>query len=172
MGHRATKTKKTRVPRSRTAASTATTSTLKKLASALAEEAATRTLEVALQPVPVRVVELIEPFRHGQTYAIDEVAASFGMSKRQLAETAGFSSEAVHRAARATAPKTQSRIQEMLEIIARVVEWAGGKQQAMAWYRAEPLPSFGGRTAESLVKEGKAAAVRDYLDRVSLGGFA
>jgi uncharacterized protein (DUF2384 family) len=117
-------------------------------------------------------VELIEPFRHGQTYAIDEVAASFGMSKRQLAETAGFSSEAVHRAARATAPKTQSRIQEMLEIIARVVEWAGGKQQAMAWYRAEPLPSFGGRTAESLVKEGKAAAVRDYLDRVSLGGFA
>jgi hypothetical protein len=66
----------------------------------------------------------------------------------------------------------QARVQEMLEIIGRVVDWAGGKEQAMAWYRAEPIASFGGRTAESLVKEGKAAAVRDYLDRVALGGFA
>ena len=61
---------------------------------------------------------------------------------------------------------------EMLEIVARVSPWAGGRVQAMAWYRAEPIPAFGGRTAESLVKEGKAAAVRDYLDRVALGGFA
>ena len=50
--------------------------------------------------------------------------------------------------------------------------WAGGPLQAMAWYRAEPIPAFGGRTAESLVKDGKAAAVRDYLDSVALGGFA
>ena len=58
------------------------------------------------------------------------------------------------------------------EIIGRVADWAGGKDQAMAWYRAEPIPAFGGRTAESLVKEGKAAAVRDYLDHVAVGGFA
>jgi hypothetical protein len=42
----------------------------------------------------------------------------------------------------------------------------------MAWYRAQPIPAFGGRTAEALVKEGKAAAVRDYLDHVAVGGFA
>jgi hypothetical protein len=42
----------------------------------------------------------------------------------------------------------------------------------MAWYRAEPIPAFGGRTAESLVKDGKADAVRDYLDSVALGVFA
>jgi hypothetical protein len=60
----------------------------------------------------------------------------------------------------------------MLEIIGRVTEWAGGKDQAMAWYRAEPIPAFGGRTAEFLVKDGKAGAVRDYLDHVALGGFA
>ena len=29
-----------------------------------------------------------------------------------------------------------------------------------------------GFTAESLVKEGKAAAVRDFLDHVATGGFA
>ena len=42
----------------------------------------------------------------------------------------------------------------------------------MAWYRAEPIAAFGDRTAESLVKEGKAGAVRDWLDNVALGGFA
>ena len=42
----------------------------------------------------------------------------------------------------------------------------------MAWYRAQPIAAFGDRTAESLVKEGKAAAVRDYLDYMAQGNFA
>lgn len=103
---------------------------------------------------------------------ISQLADGFGMSKTQLAETAGIARETLYRAARSGTPRTQGRLREMLEIISRVTEWAGGKQQAMAWYRAQPLPAFGGRTAESLVKEGKAAAVRDYLDHMALGGFA
>jgi uncharacterized protein (DUF2384 family) len=103
---------------------------------------------------------------------IDRVAASFGVSKAQLADTMGVSPETFHRAARAKAPKTQGRVTEMVEIVARVSDWAGGERQALAWYRAEPLPAFGGRTAESLVKDGKAAAVRDWLDHVATGGFA
>ncbi|WP_420960179.1 MbcA/ParS/Xre antitoxin family protein [Brucella sp. IR073] len=104
--------------------------------------------------------------------AVDRLADGFGMSKLQLAETAGLARETLYRPERSQAPKTQGRLREMLEIISRVVEWAGGKEQAMAWYRAQPLPAFGGRTAEALVKEGKAAAVRDYLDHMALGGFA
>jgi uncharacterized protein (DUF2384 family) len=103
---------------------------------------------------------------------IDDVAEWFGMSKGQLAATVGVRPETFHRVKRVAAPKTQNRVKEMLEIVGRVADWAGGKDQAMAWYRAEPLPAFGGRTAESLVKEGKAAAVRDYLDHVAVGGFA
>jgi hypothetical protein len=106
------------------------------------------------------------------TVAIDRVMKSFGFSKAQLAETAGLSMETLYRPDRLEAPKTQARLKEMLEIVSRVADWAGGKDQAMAWYRAEPLPAFGGRTAESLVKDGKATAVRDYLDHVALGGFA
>ena len=60
----------------------------------------------------------------------------------------------------------------MLEIISRVTQWAGGKEQAMAWYRAQPIAAFGGRTAEALVKDDKAGAVRDYLDHLAVGGFA
>ena len=84
----------------------------------------------------------------------------------------GLGRDTFHKATRMNAAKTQSRVREMLEIVSRVCDWAGGKDQAMAWYRAEPLPAFGGRTAEFLVKDGKAEAVRDYLDHVALGGFA
>ena len=50
--------------------------------------------------------------------------------------------------------------------------WAGSIGAAFAWYRSQPIPSFGDRTAESLVKEGKGDAVRDYLARIADGGFA
>ena len=104
--------------------------------------------------------------------AIAQVADSFGMSKAQLAETVGLGRETFHKAARMNAAKTQSRVREMLEIVSRVSEWAGGKNQAMAWYRAQPISAFGDRTAESLVKAGEAAALRDYLDHLATGGFA
>ncbi|MBB4276364.1 antitoxin Xre/MbcA/ParS toxin-binding domain-containing protein [Rhizobium mongolense] len=103
---------------------------------------------------------------------VDRVVDGFGMSKTQLAETAGLARETLYRVERSGTAKTQGRLREMLEIISRVTDWAGGKEQAMAWYRAQPLPAFGGRTAESLVKDGKAAAVREYLDHMALGGFA
>jgi uncharacterized protein (DUF2384 family) len=104
--------------------------------------------------------------------AIERVSDELRMSKARLAETFGIARVTLQRKARAAAPRTQSRLLEGIEIVHRVSGWAGGPVQAMAWYRAEPIPAFGGRTAESLVKDGKAAAVRDYLDRVALGGFA
>ena len=61
---------------------------------------------------------------------------------------------------------------EILEILARVRDWAGGAAQAMAWYHSRPIPSLDSSTPEELVQAGRAAAVRDYLDRIELGGFA
>jgi hypothetical protein len=104
--------------------------------------------------------------------AIDLVAEMFAMSRAQLAETAGLKPEVLQKARLRSARKTQARLREMLEIVARVEGWAGGRAQAMAWYRAQPIPAFGGRTAEALVKSGHAAAVRDYLDHLALGGYA
>jgi hypothetical protein len=103
---------------------------------------------------------------------VDRVSGSFRLSKGQLAETVGLRRETLYKNARLRAAKTQSRLREMLEIISRISDWAGGTAQAMAWYRAQPIPAFGNRTAESLVKSGKAAALRDYLDHLALGGFA
>lgn len=100
------------------------------------------------------------------------VAHDFGMSQQQLADTVGLAPQTIYKPDRARAPKTQSRMKEMLEIVVRVSDWAGGLPFAMAWYKAQPIPAFGDRTAESLVKSGDAAAVRDYLDAIAMGGYA
>ena len=105
-------------------------------------------------------------------FRVDDVAEAFNMSKAQLAETAGLAREVFQKASRRDGPKAQSRVREMLEIIALVQAWAGSPAQAMAWYRAEPIPAFGGRTAEALVKTGDATAVRDYVDHLASGGYA
>lgn len=104
--------------------------------------------------------------------AVERVAADFGMSKNQLAEMLGLARKTLDRSAINRDAQTQSRLEEMLEIVIRVANWAGCKEQAMAWYRTQPLPALGGRTSEALVKNGRAGAVRDYLDHVTLGGFA
>jgi uncharacterized protein (DUF2384 family) len=103
---------------------------------------------------------------------VGEVAEAFSMSRAQLAETAGLAREVFQKASRRSGPKAQTRVKEMLEIINLVQDWAGGPFQAMAWYRAEPIPAFGGRTAEALVKSGHAGAVRDYVDHLATGGYA
>ncbi len=103
---------------------------------------------------------------------VDRVAEAFRMSKLQLAQTIGLPHASVSKADRSTAPKAQTRMTEMLEIISRVRDWAGGEAQAMAWYRSQPIPALDGRTSEALVKSGRATAVRDYLDHLALGGFA
>jgi uncharacterized protein (DUF2384 family) len=104
--------------------------------------------------------------------APERVAQALRMSKSQLAETIGVNREALYKPERSQAPKTQTRVREMVEIVERIKDWAGGQDQAIAWYRAQPIPAFGGRTAEALVKDGKAGVLRDYLDHLAMGGFA
>jgi hypothetical protein len=104
--------------------------------------------------------------------AVDGVVDAFGLSKLQIARSLGLPKEAVHKRSRISAPKTQQRLKEMLEIVNRVSEWSGGQIQAMAWYRSQGIPALGDQTAEALVKAGKADVVREYLDGIALGGFA
>jgi uncharacterized protein (DUF2384 family) len=106
------------------------------------------------------------------TVDVGLVADTFRMSRGQFAQTAGLALASVTKSDRQAAPKAQNRVTEILEIISRVRDWAGGEAQAMAWYRSQPIPALDGRTAEALVKGGQAHAVREYLDQVALGGFA
>ena len=104
--------------------------------------------------------------------ATDRLSETLRITKTELAAAAGLSRDAVSKTPRLRARATQTRLREMVEIITRVLPWAGSVQQAFAWYRAQPLPSFGDRTAEDLVKEGRAEAVRRHLARIAAGGYA
>jgi hypothetical protein len=95
--------------------------------------------------------------------------------RRAAVKVVGRGAAALGRADRADSQSPRvddDPVREMNEILTRVAGWAGGSAQAMAWYRAEPIPAFGGRTAEALVKSGQAGPLRDYLDLIALGGFA
>ena len=66
----------------------------------------------------------------------------------------------------------ETRLRELIEILNRVLPWAGSPLAAYAWYRSQSLPSFGDITPEQLVRDGRADDVRHYLDRIAAGGFA
>ena len=94
------------------------------------------------------------------------------ITKTELAVASGLSRDAVSKSVRLRAQATQTRLRDVAEIINRILPWAGSVPQAFAWYRAQSLPSFGDRTAEDLVKEGRAEAVKNYLSRMAVGGYA
>ncbi|MGO4872849.1 MAG: antitoxin Xre/MbcA/ParS toxin-binding domain-containing protein [Roseiarcus sp.] len=104
--------------------------------------------------------------------APDGLSQALRIAKGELAIASGLSRDAVSKTARLKGRATQARLRDVAEIINRVLPWAGSAPQAFAWYRAQPLPSFGDRTAEDLVKEGQAEAVKAYLSRIAVGGYA
>lgn len=108
----------------------------------------------------------------GGLIAADRLSETLHITRAELAIVLGLSRDAVSKATRARSPATQGRLRDMVEIINRVRGWAGSPQQAFAWYRSQPLPSFGDQTAEALVKEGRAEAVKRHLDRIAVGGYA
>lgn len=147
-------------------------STAKRKATGIMTKARTRAAKAPPQAMTAGAAFVTHFIDKSGIVDVDQVANTFRMTKNQLAETIGLGVATMSKAERRTAPRTQSRVREMLEILSRIREWAGGETQAMAWYRAQPIPALDGRTPEALVKAGEAGAVRDYLDHLALGGFA
>lgn len=104
--------------------------------------------------------------------AVDAVTEQLHLTRKELAVAAGLSRDAVSKRDRLHAAATQKRLRDVVEIVNHVLPWAGSVQQAFAWYRSQPLPSFGDVTAEDLVKSGRAEDVKTYLDRIGSGGYA
>jgi len=100
------------------------------------------------------------------------IASVFHTTIKEVAQLTGLSVEAVSKKDRAHSKSSQKRLRDMVMILNRATLWCGTPFQAYAWYRSEPIPSFGDLTAEALVKQGKADLVMNYLDRIAEGGFA
>jgi len=96
---------------------------------------------------------------------IDRLAKKLRVTKTVLAFASGLSRDAVSTPLRLSARTTQSKLHDLVEILNQMLPWTGSAAQAFLWYRTHPLVSFGGRTAEDLVKEGRAETVKSYVIR-------
>ncbi len=111
-------------------------------------------------------------FVEDQVFSPTLIANALRTTKAEIAGTLGLGKDAFSRETRIRARKTQTRLREMLEILNRVEAETGSPIGAYAWFRAEPLPGFGGMTPDQLVRDGRANHVHAYLDRVMAGGYA
>lgn len=100
------------------------------------------------------------------------LADTFHTTIKEVAEATGLPFEAISKRQRLHSKRSQKRLRDMILILNRVQPWCGSIFQAYAWYRSEPIHSFGDATAEDLVKAGKAEQVLDYIGRIAQGGYA
>ncbi|WP_424140167.1 XRE family transcriptional regulator [Roseomonas chloroacetimidivorans] len=104
--------------------------------------------------------------------ALDRLTGLLHITRSELALASGLPIDAVSKPVWAQSPATQSRLRDIVEILKQVCPWAESPQLAFAWYRSQPLPGFGDQTAEILVKDGRAEAVKRYLHEIAVGGYA
>ena len=69
-------------------------------------------------------------------------------------------------------PLVQSRLGEIVTILAKAAELGGDPGKAVIWFRHQPIAAFGNRTAEELVAAGHGEAVLGHLDDLRDGGYA
>ncbi|MCU7916794.1 MAG: MbcA/ParS/Xre antitoxin family protein [Candidatus Thiodiazotropha sp. (ex Epidulcina cf. delphinae)] len=100
------------------------------------------------------------------------VADEFHTTVKEVAVLTGLSPDTVAKQSRFRSKASQQRLRDIVMILNRALPWCGTPMQAYAWFRSEPIPSFGDLTAEELVKRGMAEAVKEYIGRIAEGGYA
>jgi uncharacterized protein (DUF2384 family) len=113
----------------------------------------------------------VERFRESNTPYLSpaRVGEFFGFQIQELAERAH-----VHRntpSARPQAPQLQKYLQDMVRVLAAATEVTGDENRAAFLLRNEPLRSFGYKTADTLIQEGRTENVIAYLESLA-GGAA
>ncbi|MGB0496481.1 MAG: XRE family transcriptional regulator [Kangiellaceae bacterium] len=100
------------------------------------------------------------------------VAKRFHTTLEEVGYFTGVALSTLQKRDRMISAKAQNQLQLVLDIISKITPWAGNTYKAYAWYRSEPIPAFGGLTAENLVTNGQAKIVKNYIEQIALGGYA
>lgn len=129
--------------------------------------------QAVLSPRPEAVVasydEFVESLREGGAPVLSpkRFSQALRIDLTTLAEQAH-----VHRNTIARAPGSRD-VQDFLRAALRVIKAAsdlrGNVQEALFWYRNEPLSGFSYRTAERLVSEGRTDDVLRYVSSLEAG---
>lgn len=97
------------------------------------------------------------------------------MSKRLRLPIAEFAKLAhLHRntLARPKSAAVQKKLEPIARILAQVEELIGDSDQAIVWFRHQPVPGYDGKTAQNLFEAGYASAVLRYLEELRDGAYA
>jgi uncharacterized protein (DUF2384 family) len=90
---------------------------------------------------------------------LSELAAMIGVARTTLTAKSG-------------ARRVDAALSPLVRIVAMATEMAGDEARAAIWFKHQPLPGWGGRTALDLVRDGKSEAVLGYLESVRAGVYA
>ena len=106
------------------------------------------------------------------TVMADDLAQILCTSKPDLAAILGLPRYALSTKAISTAEGTHRTLRDLIDVLNSVSRWTESPPQAFAWFSTEPLPSFGDQTCADLMREGRAIAVKSYVSRIAVGGYA
>lgn len=98
------------------------------------------------------------------------VAELLGVTLGELASLIGVARNTL--AAKTGARKVDAALSPVVRILAMAGEMAGSEERAAIWFKHQPLPGWGGKTAYDLVGEGKSDKVLAYLEAVRSGVYA
>lgn len=103
---------------------------------------------------------------------VDALAEILLVTREELAASLGLTPDEISESARRAFGRSERRINALARVLERTRPWTQHPRIAFAWFRSQPLPSFGGMTAEDLFKMDREAAVEEYLGRMNSGGYA
>lgn len=107
----------------------------------------------------------------GQPYlSARRVSEKLGLPLADLAAMIGVARSTL--TAKSGARKVDGALSPLVRIIAMAAQMAGDEGRAAIWFKHQPLPGWGGKTALDLVREGKGATVLDYLESVRAGVYS
>lgn len=107
----------------------------------------------------------------GQPYlSARRVAEQLGLPLSDLAILVGVARTTL--TAASGARKVDRALSPLVRIIAMAAEMAGDEDRAAIWFKHQPLPGWGGKTAIDLVRDGKSSRVLDYLESVRAGVYS
>lgn len=99
----------------------------------------------------------------------DAMARALELPIQRLATLAGVHRNTLN--SKPTSPKLQAAMVDINRVLSAATELTGSVDQAIFWFRNQPIAEFEHLTAMQLVERGKAQAVVDYIESIS-GGAA
>ncbi|WP_019832892.1 antitoxin Xre/MbcA/ParS toxin-binding domain-containing protein [Sphingomonas sp. PR090111-T3T-6A] len=116
------------------------------------------------------LASFLDTIRDGDMIAPRLMAERLRVPMTQLSRIAHVNRNTL--ADRPGSPSVQAKLGQIARIITRAAELSGDEGRAIIWFRHQPIPGFGNRTAEELVEAGEADAVIEDLERMAEGVYS